>query len=449
MVKGKKVIKKKVNGDIPKEEEKISARRAARVAKKIAQAKKSWQIGTNWWSEGKVNLLDLGLTWLLSLYLVWPFFGREAFVTSYSGPVIPVLASLITWSGLPLTYAVEVVNIVFFLLFPLAFYFFIKKVSQNNLVALLAVLVVSLPMAPFAGARIRSAFFSVEGPHMASLAVVPIAVYGLISFLKDGGIKSLLIATFTSVLVGLISPFGLLTYFIFAIMVVFSEVLLGHGRLKIFRALIVLLMMGGLSSFWYNPRFFLWLFTGSMGMELKVMVARLLPVSFVTVPIFGVFGYLLFDRKPKLQPLFLACSLTLGFMVIVLTGGGFMPSTPSRYIPELGLALAFLLSVVAERAWELIKERDWRWKKIRRDVWANGLLLGLIAGLVWGVWHGRDHVLAYERGVLGWWTGVSRGEIWRARDEFGGWHRLLGYLISLITLGLSGWLWKKTKAKVR
>lgn len=437
--KKKSVTREVINHDVPKEEEKIASRRAVRLAGKIKETQERLRLKP-FWSGSQVRSFDLVLVWGLNLYLVWPFFGREAFKTSYSGPIIPLLAKMIGWSGLPLAYAIEIVNIGFFLLFPVAFYLFMRRVSGKDLVALLASLVVSLPISPFAGARIQGMFYSVEGPHMASLALVPLAAYGLLSFLHDGGLRNLVLAAGCSVLVGLISPFGLLTYVIFGAIIAFSEMLLGQGRLKIMRLLMVFLLGAGLSSFWYNPGFFFWMLSGPLGVEPKMMFARLLPVSLFTLPILGVIGYLLFDRKPDLQPLFLGSFLTIGFGMIVLVGKGGMMLAPSRYIPELGIALAFLLSTLGERLFEqAVKHKDkWRWGRRGGERWLFGSLLGVIILLVVGILKGRSWMLSYEPGVLGFWTGVERGEIWLARERFGGGYSVMGYGITGM-IGMTLW----------
>jgi len=81
--------KKVDDNNVPKEEEKIAVRRAARVKDKVETTKRRLYLKPEWWSEKPIKAFSLGMIWFLNLYLVFPFFGTEAYVTSYSGPVIP------------------------------------------------------------------------------------------------------------------------------------------------------------------------------------------------------------------------------------------------------------------------------------------------------------------------------------------------------------------------
>lgn len=427
-----------LNEVLPEESAKIAIRRERRLEAKIKEAKTRLKIAARWRGGEKLIALGGGLIFCLNIYLIWPFFGGEAYNTTYSGPVIPFLAKIIAWlTRLPLAYAIEIINIIFFLAFPVSLYLLVKKVSGKPLVAMLAGLVASLPISPFAGVRIQGMFFTVESPHIASLSMVPIAIYGLMAFLESGGLKSLVLASLGVTAVSLISPFGLMAYVIFSGIVTFSEILLGHGRLKLARVATVLLLTGGLSSFWYNPGFFWWLVTGPLGLEWREMITRLIPISLFIVPILGVFGYLLFDRKPELQPLFLGIFLTTAFLLIIVSGIGLMPSMPFRYLPELGVAVAFLTGAIIDRVLEMKL-------KINRLI-INLILFLLVAGMTVGILVGRNKLLAYNTRALGLWTGLERGHIWRARENFEKGFSWLGQGITLTTLVFLGVVKKKAQ----
>ena len=424
-------------GQIPKEAETIAARRSARLADKIKKAREDFKTKKSWWSNGLFEFLSLALVFSLNFYLVWPFFGTPAPDTAYSGPVIPLLAYLVRNFDIPQAYAIQIINIAFFLAFPFTFYLLVKKLSNRKLVALLAAVLASLPFYPFAKLRLENSLFGIESPHMAGLTLIPVAIYGLLSFIHQGGPRNLIIAAFSSALVALTSPFSFFTYSILAFITAFSEVLLGRGRLKMARLLAVFLFAGGLASFWYNPGFFLWMIVSPMGEDIRQTIAKLIPVSFFALPVLGAFGYLLFDRKPNLQPVFLASFYTIAFAMIVMVGGGFFPSHPSRYAPELGLSLAFLLAISLVKFSDYIRLGQlFNFSPPARLFLSQGIILLVFLAGILVIIKGRQGLMVGEEEVLGAWTGIERGEIWMAKEKFGGIWALLGY--SITGLSFSG-----------
>lgn len=419
--------------DIPRESETIAKKREARIAEKL---KRSRVFGGKkaWWSNGPLEFLSLVFLYALNFYVIYPFFADRPVDTFYSGPVIPFLADIITRLGLDFSYSVQIVNIFFFLLFPISVYLFIKEISGRKLVALIATLIASLPFYPFAEVRITQAFLSTDATHIASLALIPLALYELLDFLRKGGAFDLILSVLTSAIIALTSPFGFMTYMIFAFIIAFSEVLLGKGRLKVFRVLIVLILAAGINAFWYNPAFFFWMVTGPLGQDVRYTVSQIFPVMLFVVPVLATFGYLLFDRKPTLQSLFIATFCTISFAGISLAGGGVFPSHPSRYVPELGIALSLLLSLGIVRLTDLFMVSDGgSLKLIRNKVTGAMLVLLIISGLVAGIVAGKNSFFV-KKNVLGAWDDVEKGRIWKEKEKFQGSYDIAGYAISFVTL---------------
>lgn len=429
--------------EVPKESETIAARRAKRLSDKLKKAREQVGIGRARWSSGVLEVLIVLLIFVLNFYLVSPFFGKSAPDAFFSGPVIPLLAKIVELFRIPISYSIQVVNIFFFITFPLSLYLFVKFVTERKLIALLAVLIASLPFYPFGEVRVTAALIGVDSAHIASLSVIPIALYGVISFIRKGRTANLIVASVFSSLVALISPFGFMAYLIFAGFVGFSEMLLGRGRVKIFRLLAILFFSAGLISFWYNPGFFIWMISGPLGLDIRSTISRLIPISLFTIPILGAFGYLLFDRKPNLQPVFLATFLTIAFAIMAVAGGGIFPSHPSRYVPELGIALSMLIAIGIVKFIDFIKlsgtKRLTFLTKINKQVFANGILVLVVLALVGSIIGGRSRLTKNQNSVLGLWTEVERGDIWKAKDRFRGFSTYLGYAItggSAVGLGL-------------
>jgi hypothetical protein len=434
--------------NLPKESETIAARRAIRLAEKLSQARESLRERRSWWSNVLTEVIALILVFTLNLYLVMPFFGSSVSDTFFSGPVFPVLAKFIEVFNIPLSYAIQIVNIIFFLLFPISLYFMVKFITHRKIVAIVAVLLSSLPFYPFGYVRLTSAFIGSDAAHIAGLSIIPIALLTLIKFIREGGIKYLIIASISSALVALTSPFAFMTYGMLAFILAFSETLLGKGRLKIFRTGIVFLFAGGLNSFWYNPSFFFWMLMGPLGHDIRLTVSKLFPISFYTLPVLATFGYLLFDRKPNLQPIFIAGFYTISFALIALAGGGIFPSHPSRYIAELGLSLSMLAAILAVKLFEYLKSLNFLvMKKFSKALVFNSITVLLLLFLMSAIFLGRKNLVSASN-VLGAWEGIDKGEIWEAKDRFRGASSLLGHAITgatIISLAFVGVISKKAE----
>jgi hypothetical protein len=437
--------------EVPKETETIAVKRSARLKERFRQLQEGLKIEKAWWNNGPLEVAIILFLFFLNFYLIYPFFGLDAFPTKYSGPVIPLLSDVIEKaSGIPMSKSLEIVTITFLLFFPLTYYLFVKKLSGRKVTALIAVLVASLPFYPFVHLRIDTALLTGDGPHIASISVIPLALYGLLEFLRNGGVKGLIISAVASAVVALTSPFGVMTFLIFAVILLFSEVLVGNGRLKIARFTAVMLTTGGLCSFWYNPVFFYWMITGPLGADARLTLSNLIPISLFTVPVLATLGYLLFDRKPKLQPVFLASFFTIGYALIVVAGGGFVPSHPSRYISELGISLSFFIAISLTRISDYVKtSKRVSFASNIKGLASNGFLafftVVLVAVIVFaGGIIGND----IHQNVLGSWSDVDKGDLWVAKGEFEGAYNVLGYTITGFTVFFTGMILQKKRDKI-
>jgi DMSO/TMAO reductase YedYZ heme-binding membrane subunit len=174
--------------------------------------------------------------------------------------------------------------------------------------------------------------------------------------------------------------------------------------------------------------------TGPVGEDIRSTVSKLLPVSLFIIPILGTFGYLLFDRKPHLQPLFIASFCSIAFFIITAAGGNMMPSTPARYRTELGISASFLLGFLLISAIEFLKFRVIKVKIKGKfgNFLANSVNPLIGVALLTIVAFTRDLSLYGDSNVLGMWTDVQKGDVWQARDNFMGIDAYLGYAITAI-----------------
>jgi hypothetical protein len=103
---------------------------------------------------------------------------------------------------------------------------------------------------------------------------------------------------------------------------------------------------------------------------------NLIPLSFFIFPVFGTFAFLIFDRRPKLQPLFISLSLTVFFGLIYLVRTNLVDITLSdngRFGAELTLALSFFWGIVILWIFELIRSGKLLEKKLVMQKFHNEL----------------------------------------------------------------------------
>lgn len=429
--------------NVPKETETIAVKRTERLNSKLLESHSRLNFVPAWWTNGVFEMLGVLVVVGLNIYMILPFFSYHISDVPFSGPVIPLLIKGFGLLSLSYATATTALLIISFVLFPVSVYVLVRWITGRKLAAFLSILAMSLPFYPFARSRILSAFASNDWPHILSISLIPIAIYGVLSFIREGQTKNLVIASFFSAIVALTSPFAFLTFVFFAAICAFSEMLLGQGRLKAVRLATVMIFTAGLCSFWYHPSFFYWMVMGDMGLDIRATVRRLVPISLFAAPVLGVFGFLLFDRKPLLQPVFLATFSTIVFTMIVVAGGGFVPSHPTRYAPELGLSLALLIGIGTMKLIEYVRFSQVSVKNLDLTILSNGVVLVLTALISVSVVLARDSIVGSTEQVLGLWTEVNKGEMWLARDNYSGLSNYLGYVITIVTIAIMIFLFRK------
>ncbi len=247
----------------------------------------------------------------------------------------------------------------------------------------------------------------------------------------------------------LTSPIGLLVLTTFMVVITFSEMLLGRGRLKFFRFLIVILLAGGFSAFWYHPKFVILTIQSSQGQFVKKTIFNLLPVSFFLMPVLGVIGFLLFENRPQLQPMFIAFFLSFAFGLFSL-GAGVVHPFPSRFLPAFGILVAFLVGFVIVGLFDFLrfspKIKKFRGLALHRKKAAFGLM-GLVWVLIIAMYFSRSEGLweLAETQVLGL-SEEHKVGIWEIKEQTTRLDSLIGYGVTGLTVFIAILLRAKLKA---
>jgi hypothetical protein len=354
--------------------------------------------------------------------------------------VVPVLTS-ITNALIPYSYGVRIWLLVFLILFPLSFYFFVREISGRKLAGFLASFIVILPLGIFLPLRINLGLLAEDGAHIASLAFTPLVCLLLLNFLRRGSFWAGVFSALGTTLMALTSPIGFLVLTTFMVVITFSEMLLGRGRLKALRFLLVLVLAAGFSAFWYNPKFVILTIQSPQGQLVKATLSTLLPISFFLLPLLGVFGFLLFENRPQFQSLFIAFFLTVTFGLFSL-GAGLAHPSPSRFLPAFGISLAFLLGISIVWLFDFLRTSEkinkFSFAKYRQPL-AFGFL-AILAGLLLFiiVFFGRNLWELEQLQVLGAISPEQTVGLWEIKEKTTRLESIFGYTITGLTaLGIT------------
>lgn len=380
--------------------------------------------------------LGLAVLFGLNLYLLYPFFGHPDTVNVFSAPVIPVLAGA-SENFISYPYGVRIWLLVFLIFLPLSFYWFVREISGRKLTGFLASLIVGLPVGIFLPLRINLGLLAQDGAHITSLAFTPLVCLLLLKFLRRGNFWAGIFSALGTTLVALTSPIGFVVLFTFMVILTFSEMLLGRGRLKFLRFMIVLLLTVGFSAFWYNPKFVILTIQSPQGQLVKNTLSNLLPISFFLLPLLGTVGFLLFENRPQFQSLFIAFFLTVTFGLFSL-GAGVAHPTPSRFLPAFGVSLAFLIGMLVVWFFDFLRNSP-KIKKFKiifhyRRIFAYGLI-GTVFSLIIIItfFLGKNLWELEQFQVLGAISSEKTVGLWEIKEKTSQIENLIGYGISGLT----------------
>ncbi len=389
---------------------------------------------SQWWV-GMGEIGGLIALFLVNLWLLLPFFGYENRANVFSAPVVPALVTF-TERFVPFTYGVRVWLLVFLILFPLSFYYFVKGIAGRKSIAFLATLLVVLPIRIFLRTRVELGLLDEDGAHIASLTFTPLISLLLLRFLRSGKFWRGVFVALGTTLVALTSPIGSLVLAVFMGIITFSEMLLGRGRLKLLRLLTVLILAAGFAAFWYHPKFILLTINSPKGQLITQTFSNLLPVSFFVLPLLGVFGFLLFENRPQLQSMFIAFFLTISFGLFSL-GAGVAHTAPSRFLPAFGISFAFLIGVLVIWLFDFLrtspKLKRFKTVFVYRQIIAWGLIgLIFVLALVAIIFSVKSLWSLQQARVLGL-TAEQKVGLWEIKERTTQLESVLGYTITGLT----------------
>lgn len=380
----------------------------------------------------------------LNFWLLRSFFGEPDRVNVFSAPLIPVLTNL-TDIFVSYAWGVRVWLLVFMIFLPLSFYFFVKELSGRRLMGFFSALIASLSVWVFLPIRVSLGLLAQDGAHIASLTLIPLVCLALLKFLRKGNFWFGILSASGFTLVALTSVIGSMILLVFATVITFSEMLLGQGRLKGVRTLLVFVLAAGFSAFWYNPKFVILTLQSPQGQLIKNILTNLLPVSFFLIPLLGIFGFLLFENRAHLQALFIALFLAV-ILGLFSLGAGLSNPSPARFVPAFGLAMAFLLGILVVWLFDFLRfspslERV-RFLAACRS-WLGFGFLGLVISLILLMFLSGASLANQETQLLVALSEDKKVGIWELKERPSLLGNVFGYLITGLTLVFVGFIRKK------
>ncbi|MBI4100786.1 hypothetical protein HY439_03555 [Candidatus Microgenomates bacterium] len=224
-----------------------------------------------------------------------------------------------------------------------------------------------------------------EGPHIIALSIVPLVVIFYWRLLRAPSFFKFLL---TAVLMGVVVSINLFSAYAlgyFLLGVLFSEMVLGKSKQKLFINILLLPVIYALIAFCYDVSMLVSL--SKSGYMHPENVFRLPPVTtlfliavFIAGPVLFIV-YEIFKKKPKLQN-----GLVLGIWFLIFWlipyafyKGYWFGSQPNRYMPELNIAAAIIAAVLLIKIYDYITSKSGKLSFLTGGI----VLILYLAGMVY------------------------------------------------------------------
>lgn len=257
---------------------------------------------------------------------------------------------------------------------PINIYLFIRRIAlRHELTAFIATLFFVIPNPLITeGMPLLHALLNGDGAHMVTFSFIPLFLLHFKAFIRSGFLAWGFLASIISTIVAIISPFAFLSILVLFSVITVSEGFMGGFKIKFLRLFFVLICSFFLSSFWYHP--------GAIGTIMKLESIELVisyfwkvfPITIPIVPVVGAISFLVFDRREKLQPVFISIFVFVLYLLLFKISASFSIAgifVPERYLIELSFSGSFLAAIIFGFFIELFfrKISDGSVKKLKRN----------------------------------------------------------------------------------
>lgn len=295
------------------------------------------------------------LSWHPYWYTGFPF---HLFYT----PFLPFLMALLHFLVPAISIAswYRILIALFYTLTPVSFYFLVSFLTERKSVGFLAALAYSfLPsigyLLPAVGGevpwRLLTLILYGEGGHIVGLFFLPLALLFFIKSVRKASWQNVVLASLFTGLLALTNLIALIGFGVMLAVSLLVELLGGDWARKLGRAGVVFLFTFGLIAFWFNLSFIKASFsigTGGVSGSVGDAYLRAFPAIFLLAPLFFIFAII--GKKKIFKPILIAIGWILIFFFSAyfwFRGGTMLLPQPNRYLPEMDMGTALLVSWLA------------------------------------------------------------------------------------------------------
>lgn len=320
----------------------------------------------SWWHGEKLGITTFVFLFLISiinLFIVFPILKRDiSFSFSHSSSLLRI-ANFVDGSGtIDKRLIFQFIAIIIITFSPISFYLFVRRMAlRYELIALFSVLffIIPNPISPD-GLPLIDALTAGDGAHAFALTFIPLLLVYIQTFISTGVSTWMVISAISIAVVAIISPFAMFNLLIFITIITIAEGFLGELRIKIFRMLFLLTTSFALSLFWYHPSVIIKIMQIVHVNYALQKFWQIFPIAIPIIPIFGTISFLVFDKREKLKPIFVASSFFIIYLFLITISKTLNVTgifTSDRYLIEFSFAKSFLAALFIVIVGEIIVRR--------------------------------------------------------------------------------------------
>ena len=318
----------------------------------------------------------------------------------YPPALVYIVAGLHSVPGISIASAYRIVTGAFYVFTPVTLFFFVYYLTGRRGPAAIGAFVYSLaPSFCYLISDVRSDAASFgyapwqlavmlrygEGPHISSLAFTPLAALGLMRAMRRPSLRNTLFAALAISAVALINVIGLFALAVVLFVVVVSEILVGRGWEKLKSALACMLLTYGLCAFWYNFSFLqTWFGFGGRGAPAGTFPAlENWPILFMVGLVAMVPAVIFFSGNAGRQPAFVIGAWLVVFSIITFAWYGMgiaLAPQGNRYMPEMNMAAAVAVGILAESSGRRLWHRKVKWARLMGAAIPLAILVLVVVG---------------------------------------------------------------------